>query len=413
MEGKDFTHHPEVVKTIQALKQEGIDQKVFSDIIDKDRNQYVDLVQEGGGVLGFALVGYTYVLEQMGLRFLNLAGTSAGAINTLMLATMGRFEDPKSEYLIEEFAKKDLLDFVNHSPTVKNILKILVGNEGKTRSFFHVLWNGFQLKRAMTTGLGLNSGDNFHEWLTNILARNGVHTTADLYEKRKAIPESLQIRENIGRTLEDIEASMVMIAADLTTQTKVSFPQMNVLYWQNPEKINPADYVRASMSIPFLFEPYEVGDLPKGTQAEQNWEELVSYEGEIPNKVQFVDGGVMSNFPIDAFHINGLPRLPSFGVKLGINRENPQYSSNIRGYLRNLINAMRQVHDFEFLVNNKEYRHLIQTIDIGDHIWFDFDIEEDSKKDLFIRGAKSAAEFLRSFSWQEYKQLRYNKIIGA
>lgn len=265
----------------------------------------------------------------------------------------------------------------------------------------------------MTTGLGLNSGDNFHEWLTNILARNGVHTTADLYEKRKAIPESLQIRENIGRTLEDIEASMVMIAADLTTQTKVSFPQMNVLYWQNPEKINPADYVRASMSIPFLFEPYEVGDLPKGTQAERNWEELVSYEGEIPNKVQFVDGGVMSNFPIDAFHINGLPRLPSFGVKLGINRENPQYSSNIRGYLRNLINAMRQVHDFEFLVNNKEYRHLIQTIDIGDHIWFDFDIEEDSKKDLFIRGAKSAAEFLRSFSWQEYKQLRYNKIIGA
>ena len=33
--------------------------------MDKSGNYYVDLVQEGGGVLGIALVGYTYILEQM------------------------------------------------------------------------------------------------------------------------------------------------------------------------------------------------------------------------------------------------------------------------------------------------------------------------------------------------------------
>ena len=49
-------------------------------------NQYVDLVMEGGGVLGIALVGYTYVLEQAGLRFLGIAGTSAGAINAAYFA---------------------------------------------------------------------------------------------------------------------------------------------------------------------------------------------------------------------------------------------------------------------------------------------------------------------------------------
>jgi NTE family protein len=34
--------------------------KRFSDIIDNKGNKYVDLVQKGGGVLGVALVGYTY-----------------------------------------------------------------------------------------------------------------------------------------------------------------------------------------------------------------------------------------------------------------------------------------------------------------------------------------------------------------
>ena len=39
----------------------------------------MNLVQKGGGVLGVALVGYVYILEQAGIRFLKMAGTSAGA----------------------------------------------------------------------------------------------------------------------------------------------------------------------------------------------------------------------------------------------------------------------------------------------------------------------------------------------
>ena len=48
-----------------------------SDIRDKFGKQYVDLVQEGGGVHGVALAGYTYVLEKMGIGFMKMAGTSA------------------------------------------------------------------------------------------------------------------------------------------------------------------------------------------------------------------------------------------------------------------------------------------------------------------------------------------------
>src|SRR5689334_17456764 len=57
-----------------------------SDVYDANNHQYVDLVQEGGGVWGIALLGYTYILEKMGIRFFSLAGTSAGSINTILLA---------------------------------------------------------------------------------------------------------------------------------------------------------------------------------------------------------------------------------------------------------------------------------------------------------------------------------------
>ena len=72
-----FTEHPTVFHLIDDLKKEGIPQKSFSDVVDDKGHQYVELVMEGGGVLGVALIGYNYVLEQMGLRFFSLAGTSA------------------------------------------------------------------------------------------------------------------------------------------------------------------------------------------------------------------------------------------------------------------------------------------------------------------------------------------------
>lgn len=62
--------------------------KVFSDIVDSKGNQYVDFVQQGGGVLGIGLIGYTYILEQAGIRFYSLAGSSAGALNALLMASL-------------------------------------------------------------------------------------------------------------------------------------------------------------------------------------------------------------------------------------------------------------------------------------------------------------------------------------
>ena len=82
MRVSDFVEDQRVLVLMDTLKA-ACKGKKFSDIIDSDGHQYVDLVMEGGGVLGIALVGYTYVLEQMGIRFLGIGGTSAGAINVM------------------------------------------------------------------------------------------------------------------------------------------------------------------------------------------------------------------------------------------------------------------------------------------------------------------------------------------
>src|SRR5690349_4412568 len=86
------------LKTDIAAKEAAGNKKfIVSDVFDNEGNQYVDLVQEGGGVWGIALLGYTYILEKMGIRFFSLAGTSAGAINTMLLAATGDKQEEKTE----------------------------------------------------------------------------------------------------------------------------------------------------------------------------------------------------------------------------------------------------------------------------------------------------------------------------
>ena len=86
---------------------------MISDVTDKAGHQYVDLVQEGGGVLGVALVGYTYVLEKMGIRFFSLAGTSAGSINAMLMACTGNKEDEKVEKIIKDILSLDFFSLVD------------------------------------------------------------------------------------------------------------------------------------------------------------------------------------------------------------------------------------------------------------------------------------------------------------
>jgi NTE family protein len=402
MTASDFTSNKEIKNIIIKLKND-IPGKTFSDVIDDEGHQYVDLVQEGGGVLGIALLGYTYVLEQMGIRFFSLGGTSAGAINTLLLASVDKIENPKTEKIIEILLNQDLFDLVDGSFMVKKLFKAI-----KNNSFilFKILWTLTILPHLLKYE-GLNPDDYFLNWISEILKKYNVHTTTDLLNKQNY--GGIKIREGIKSTIQGLHPKLKIITAEITTETRVIFPEMNFLFWDNPSDVNPAKYIRASMSIPVFFQPFKV---KTGSSIKKSdWETVVEYYGKLPEEVCFVDGGIMSNFPIDVFHNYYIvPRLPTFGVKLGDDRDSQSSVSSIPQLLMSVFNSSRHVLDYQFLLKNEDYEKLISKINVGSHNWLDFSISDTDKLDLFIRGAEAASEFLKTFNWEKYKVIRAGLI---
>ena len=120
-----------------------------------------------------------------------------------------------------------------------------------------------------------------------------------------------------------------------------------------------------------------------------------------------MDGGIMSNFPINLFHQPyQVPRAPTFGAKIGIDRHRPAVVTKPSQLLAAVLDAARHTLDYDFILQNPDYSKLVTMIDTGSHNWLNFNMHDDDKVDLFVRGAKKAAEFLCGFDWQDYKQIR-------
>lgn len=413
---EDFIQQPEFLQMEAEAKE--LKSRIFSDVIDNNGFQYVDLVQEGGGVLGIALVGYTYILETAGIRFFHLAGTSAGAINTLILAGIDTIDKKKSEKVLDVLARQDLFEFVDGDPVLKQIMQKIINGTPFKKMLGKLLWNIRKVKQALFVNLGLNPGRAFEKWIEEILENsNGKIKTIDqLIERRKNkfFPTGLRHRIT-GEAINDASAHLNIIAADLTTQTKVLFPKMGHLYWGNKMgEMSPARMVRASMSVPFFFVPFEIDNIPDaGKPASQEWITNAYYFGTIPKKVKFVDGGMISNFPINTFHTKtgSLPRKPTFGVKLSSYRRECADVDDLRGFIGSMVNTMRHDADNEFLLQNPDFRRLICFIDADmEFNWLNFQMSDEKKKKLFLLGAHKALEFLKQFNWEEYKSVRQKDV---
>lgn len=106
---------------------------------------------------------------------------------------------------------------------------------------------------------------------------------------------------------------------------KFLFPADLRLFSARYTNRSPAQLARASMSVPLFFEPLLLDlDSTAWSQrvarlADQLAEQTVKYLGAAPS-MSFVDGGLLSNFPIDAFLLRkdcgDLCSLPTVGVAL-------------------------------------------------------------------------------------------------
>lgn len=408
---KEFIQNSEfksILAQAEALKKSG---KRFSDIEDGQGNQYVDLVQEGGGVLGIALVGYTYVLETAGIRFFSLAGTSAGAINTMMIAGLGPMQEAKSAKILDILSRKNLFDIVDGDKAVRTIVQKAV--RGEKGIGIRILFNARTLFKTVQDKFGLNPGSNFEKWISDELAVVGIKTMGDLNKLMKKMPEKMKnVRDG---NVDGLEPKLAIIAADITTHSKIEFPQMSELYFKNPDNINPARLVRTSMSIPLFFEPVTLGSIPNhGKKEDPTWVKHCRYTGEVPPKVSFVDGGLLSNFPINVFHRKdgGVPRKPTFGARLSTYRETYSNLATLSSYVGALISSMRQIYDYDFIKRNPDYSRLICHIDADKEFnWLDFEIERKEQVRMFVHGAREAIKFIEKFNWEEYREIR--KKLGS
>ncbi|WP_423149336.1 patatin-like phospholipase family protein [Rubrolithibacter danxiaensis] len=365
----DFINQPEVLKSIQKLKVkfgENYEKLKVSDVLDQYGNQYVDLVQKGGGVLGVALAGYTYVLEEAGIRFLRLAGTSAGAINTALLASIdGVIDSPdgtrlhhksgkKSKRILQYITSLNFFNLVDGHPFARWIIKNFITNKSFTKqvkqvaSFilgsllvllfcntlflglsykydwadtlakitfvltgFNILliaaitfYSSFLFSRLRSCGYGINPGKFFYEWIKNILIENNVHTIKDLQDKMEVPIPGIRLRKAHPTGIDGLNGDVTFITSELVSQNKIEFPRMWNLFRSDPDALHPARFVRASMSIPIFFESHMIPDIDRSDPAiMEAWKEYFGVDQEdIPHIARFADGGMLSNFPVNIFY---------------------------------------------------------------------------------------------------------------
>ena len=376
--------------------------KQFSDVLDSEGHQYVDVVLEGGGVLGIALVGYTYALEAAGIRFLGIGGTSAGAINALLLAAIGGKAESKSEHIIDAIANLDIAGFEDGGPHLLPLIE-----EVENHHWLSAVWHGRKPLQKIWTKYGVHPGKEFFNWIDAQMRAAGTPDVHSLLDRAATAPADLFHRERHELKDREKECSLAFITAEITTETKVDFPRMAPLFWQNWQSISPAHFVRASMSVPFFFEPYVVDNIPKNG----DWAGIARFNGPPPARCVFVDGGIMSNFPIDMFHDPfHVPCAPTFGIKLDLDRDAGHKVGSVLEFTMAMFNSARHTLDVDFLMKNPDYRQLVGYIDTTPHHWLNFSMGAEEKLDLFERGVEAGTKFLANFDWNFYKQTRKSLI---
>ncbi len=312
----------------------------------------------GGGVKGIALAGAVAALTDAGYEPRRVSGTSAGAIVGALVAA-GLTGDALSEAAMrldyERFADRVPLDRI---PLLGAGLALLADD-------------------------GLYRGDYARDWVATELEALGVRTFADLALDDGELPPEQRYK-------------LVVTCADVTLGRLIRLPwDYRDVYGLDPDRQPVADAVRASMSIPLLFRPATVTNPDTGLAS------------------TLVDGGVVSNFPIDSLdRTDGRPpRWPTFGITLLPDipgRDNgllPRWLSRI---VPTPVRLLERVVTTAVIGRDQAYQHKpwvqARTIAVdSDAAGFtDFAITPEQVKALHDDGYEAARGFLGTWDWTTY-----------
>jgi len=319
--------------------------------------RHVDLVCEGGGVRGIALVGALAALEEHGYQPQNMAGTSAGAIVAALYAAGYTAAELRDVIAGQDFAR-----------------------------FLDTGWpGGIPLAGtpiSLITRLGVYRGEVLYQRLRQLLAAKEVARFKDLRSPHADDPRS----QDDPRYRYKVQ----VIASDVSARRLLILPYHAEALGYDPDELEVALAVRMSASIPFFFEPVRVHP-PHLPQAEH----------------VIVDGGLLSNYPIWFFDEPGPPRWPTFGLRLVegaaapdtnvLDTGAPQPTNQIRdliSYAGALVDTMLEAHDRLAVEMDDVVRTIaIPTLGISAT---DFQLTQGQADALHESGRHAAERFLAS-----------------
>jgi NTE family protein len=304
-----------------------------------------DLVFEGGGVKGIGLAGAYRELSDQGYQPGCVAGTSAGAITAALVAA--------------GYTGAELEDLV---------LNQMHFSDFEDRPGF-----GGELVEFMRTR-GLHTGNFFLDWMRERLAAKGVHTFGDLRGESADPARRYKLQ---------------VIASDLSAHTMLVLPRDAAILGLEADRLEVAQAVRMSMSIPLFFEPVMIG------------------------AHTIVDGALLSNFPVWLFDVPDAqqPGFPTFGMLLVAPRQTDPLvpvpgdadvapiSSDL-DFVKAMVQTMMEAHD-RFYVEQDNYARTIPIPTLGVGLT-EFNIPPDRARALFESGRTAAKQFLETWDFGRY-----------
>lgn len=204
--------------------------------------------------------------------------------------------------------------------------------------------------------LGLYKGDALEKWIADKLAIRNVVTFNDLP------PQSLRI-----------------IASDITNGNLVVLPDDLKKYGIDPLSFPVAKAVRMSCSIPYFFEPVKL-HIGKSTSL-------------------FVDGGVLSNFPMWLFNSEHIRKeRPVIGLRLSADEIwKPHEVENAVDLFSALFKTMKDAHDSRYI--SKKHVQNIVFIPMKGISAMDFQLNDEIKGELIERGRIYTRDFLKRWTY--------------
>lgn len=309
-------------------------------------------VFEGGGVRGIGHVGAAWEFERAGFLFVNLAGSSAGAIVAALLAAGYSSRELREEMKSLNYKKLKGRDFIDHFGTLGKLCSILLH-------------------------FGIYNTDYLEEWVGEMMARKGVHSFRDI--------------EKTGRTLK-------ITASDLTSGHLLILPDDLAELGIAPGSFSVAAAVRMSVSIPIFFEPVRI-------RTREGNVHLIADGGLISNFPLWVldDGSAGQTCPVFGFQFAD-HKAEGCACTLCPSRW------NLVDYLKAIAAACMDATDYSHALAGDPQR----TVRIPTKISLngssrtihavDFDINEKECDALFENGRRAAAKFLKTWNFADWER---------